>query len=115
MTEFVVAADEAWVRLFGVAPAYEGRPPDSSVRGVQMPLGDGDRSLHLTWDETDRSVRIRVRRGDLTEIDLYRELADRLIVVGHDVVVEYGEADYRGRTVVSTGPEIVVTDAILRT
>lgn len=111
--ELIVADDETWSDRFGETPV---RPVsvDDEVRELIVPAGDGDRLVHLSWDQTDRSVRVRIRRGDRVEIDVYRELASLVTVVGEQVVVEYGHDGYAGRLVLTLGERFSLKDSSLR-
>ncbi|WP_146246141.1 hypothetical protein [Actinoplanes xinjiangensis] len=73
-----VADDAAWRDAFGVVPQTEGVSGDEYVRELRIPT-DAAEELHITWDVTDDSVRVRHRRADSVVVDLYREQATRYI------------------------------------
>jgi hypothetical protein len=112
MSELVVAEDDVWLAAFGVAPSTEDVTRDEFVRQVRI-SGDGAGELHLTWDTTDRSVRLRLRRESVS-LDLFREGASLLTVVDGDIVVEYGAPGFSGRTCIQVTPALRVVDRVLR-
>ena len=113
MTHMVVADDPTWERRFGVLPRWESAADDDFVRELSVPVNDDGLDIQLTWDETDQSVRIRLRSGGRMLLDLFRDEVSLLTLIDDDVVVEYGPANYRGRTVVGIAPGLSIYDAAL--
>ena len=72
-----VADDMTWFDAFGVVPQTEEITDDEYVRELRIPTGAAE-ELHITWDVTDDSVRVRHRRADGIAVDLYREAATLL-------------------------------------
>jgi hypothetical protein len=113
-----VADDTAWLDAFGVEPQTEEVSDDEYVRELRIPT-DAAEELHITWDVTDGSVRVRHRRADSIVVDLYREQATLLGVERSGritaLVMEYGTADAVGRARIQVTPELVIEDKFLRT
>jgi hypothetical protein len=102
----------------GVIPAAETVSGDEFVREVVYPGTGGSETVHVTWDVTDNSVRIRHRRGDDVVADLHREMATLLTVRGvgesAEILLEYGSASHSGRTRVRLAPEVLIEDTFVR-
>jgi hypothetical protein len=117
VTSLQVADDEAWWRALGVAPTSEAGTGDQLVRELVWPVADGE-AVHVTWDVTNDSVRVRHRRGDLVLTDLHREMATLLTVTGvgeaAEILLEYGPAGCSGRARVWLAPEVRIKDDLLR-
>jgi hypothetical protein len=117
MVPFVVAADDDWLVSLGVLPLTEEASGDDYVRELRLPINDAE-ELHLTWDETDQSVRVRLRRGPEVIVDLYREQATLLTTEADGprryVVLEYRAGGYAGRTRVQVRPAFAMQDSLLR-
>ncbi|WP_212988150.1 hypothetical protein [Actinoplanes auranticolor] len=113
-----VADDAAWLDAFGVVPQTEEVSGDEYVRELRIPTGEAE-ELHMTWDVTDDSVRVRHRRAGSVIVDLYREQAILLRVERNGtitaVVMEYGTSDAVGRVRIQVTPEVVIEDKYLRT
>jgi len=113
-----VADDAAWLDAFGVVPQTEEVSGDEYVRELRIPT-DVAEELHITWDATDDSVRVRHRRADGVVVDLYREQATLLRAERNGtitaLVMEYGTSDAVGRVRVQVTPEVVIEDKFLRT
>lgn len=118
MTSLQVAEDEAWWTALGVTPAAEAISGDEFVREVIYPVAERGETLHVTWDVTDASVRVRHQRGDIVIADLHREMATLLTVTGHgesaEILLEYGSAGHKGRTRVRVTPEVLIEDTFLQ-
>lgn len=118
MTSLQVADDEAWWASLGVAPAVATVSGDEFVREVVYPVTGSSETVHVTWDVTENSVRIRHRRGDVVVTDLHREMATLLTVGGigesAEILLEYGLAGCSGRTRVRLTPEVLIEDTFLR-
>jgi hypothetical protein len=85
------------------------------LRLTRLAVEDGStRCQATTIDQVNRSVRVRVRRGEKIVVDLYREPVALLTVPGDDVVIEQRETPYRGRTVVTVVLEFLVPDAVIK-
>jgi hypothetical protein len=112
-----VSEDAWWLDAFGVVPQTEDVTCDEYVREVRIPA-DGGEELHVTWDTTDASVRIRFGRSGTVLLDLYRESASRVLVEVAPgltaLVVEYGSAESVGRVRVQITPKVAVEDTFLR-
>ena len=112
-----VADDESWLASLGVSPQTEGATGDDYVRELSIPVGDAE-EVHVTWDMTDSSVRVRHHRGDVIVSDLFRELATLLTVVSRgpvkEVIIEYGIAGVAGRSRIQVAPSVLILDAVLR-
>jgi hypothetical protein len=117
VTPLRVADDEAWWTAIGVMPATEAVSADEFVREVVYPITDSE-AVHVTWDVTDNSVRVRHRRDGVIVTDLHREMATLLTVVGTagtaEIVLEYGSPGHAGQTRVRLSAEVHVQDAFLR-
>ena len=117
MTSLQVADDEAWWTALGVTPA-EVVAGDDFVREVICPVTDSSDTVHVSWDVTDHSVRLRHRRGGVVVTDLYREMATLLTVAGEgdsaEIVLEYGLARHVGHTRVRLTHEVLIEDTLLR-
>ncbi|WP_101523213.1 hypothetical protein [Nocardioides houyundeii] len=117
MTSLQVADDEAWRTALGVTPDVEAVSGDEYVRELVYPVTGGE-AVHLTWDVTDNSVRVRHRRGGEIVTDLHRETATVLTVAGAgktaEILLEYGSAGHLGRTRVRLAPEVLIEDTFLR-
>jgi hypothetical protein len=113
-----VAEDAAWLDVFGVLLRTEEISGDGYVRELLIPAGVAE-ELHVTWDVTDNSVRVRHRRVASIVVDLYREGAALLAVERNGsvtaLVMEYRLADAVGRTRIQVTPEVVIEDKFLRT
>jgi hypothetical protein len=112
------AADDAsWLDAVGIVPQTEEISGDDYVRELRIPTGVAE-ELHITWDVTDDSVRIRHRRADKVLVDLFREQATRLRIEKAEdttaLVLEYGSTDGAGRTRIQVSPEVVIEDNFLR-
>ena len=118
MTSLQVADDEAWWTVLGVTPAAEAVSGDEFVREVIYPVTGSSETIHVTWDVTDNSVRVRHRRGDVVVTNLHRDMANRLTVSGDresaEILLEYGSAQQSGRTRVRVAPEVFIEDTFLR-
>ena len=116
--EFVVAEDEVWLSAFGVLPQVEEATGDDEVREVRVPVSATE-ELHITWDLTDRSVRVRYKRASDVIVDVFREQATLLTVEDHKtgpvVAVEYHAEGCHGRSLVQTKPIFSLQDTFLRT
>jgi len=116
--EFVVADDEAWLSVFGIAPQTEEASGDNWVREVRIPVSATE-ELHVSWDVVQRSARVRWRQESQIIVDVYREQTTRLTVDDHNneplILVEYDAGGCSGRTVVRTRPNITLKDTFLRT
>lgn len=112
-----VAEDARWLEAFGVTPQTEEVSGDDYVREVRVPT-DGDDELHVTWDDTNASVRVRHERSGAILVDLYRESASRQLVGNSGrltaIVVEYGSAELVGRIRVQMTPTFAIEDNFLR-
>jgi hypothetical protein len=62
MEVLVVAEEDAWLASLGVSPQIEEVSGDDYVREVRFPIS-GSEELHVTWDTTHQSVRLRYKRG----------------------------------------------------
>lgn len=117
MTALHVADDETWWTALGVTPTVETVSGDELVREVIYPVADNE-TIHVTWERTANSVRVRHRRGDVVVTDLFREMATLLTVAGDggsaEILVEYGAAGWSGRTRVRVSPEVLIEDTVLR-
>lgn len=117
MVLLAVAPDDDWLTLLGVLPQTEEVTGDEFVRELRLPLAGAD-ELHLTWDETDQSVRIRLRRGQEVIVDLYREQATLLTPEVDEgqrsVVLEYKAEASVGRTRVQLQPSFALQDSFRR-
>lgn len=113
-----VTDDATWLNAFGVVPQTEEASGDEYVRELRIPMDDAA-ELHITWDVTDGSVRVRHRRAEAVVVDLYREQATLLSAERNGtiaaLVVEYGTSDAVGRVRVQVTPEVVIEDKFLRT
>jgi len=114
-----VVDDAAWLDVFGVLPQTEEVSGDEYVRELRIPT-DVAEELHVTWDVTDDSVRVRHRRaGGGVAVDLYREQATLLRAERNGtitaLVVEYGTSDAVGRVRVQVTPEVLIEEKFLRT
>ena len=100
-----------------MAPTSEAGTGDQLVRELVWPVADGE-AVHVTWDVTNNSVRLRHRRGDLVLTDLHREMATLLTVTGvgetAEILLEYGPAGCSGRARVRLSPEVRIQDDLLR-
>lgn len=112
-----VADDESWLASLGVLPQIEGATGDDYVRELNIPVGDAE-LVHVTWDVTDSSVRVRHHRNDVIVTDLFREFATLLTVVSRgqvrEVIVEYGIAGVAGRSRIQVAPSVLIVDEVLR-
>jgi hypothetical protein len=113
-----VADDAEWLDAFGVVPQTEVSSGNEYVRELRILTGVAE-ELHITWDVTDDSVRVRHRRAEAVVVDLYREQAT-LLKAGRNgtiaaVVMEYGSSDAAGRVCVQVTPEVAIEDKFLRT
>ncbi len=101
-----------------MTPAAEAISGDEFVREVIYPVPSSDETVHVTWDVTDNSVRVRHRRGDVVVTDLRREMATLLTVAGDgesaEILLEYGSVSQWGRTRVRVLPEVFIEDSFLR-
>ena len=79
---------------------------------------DNDEELHVTWDTTDASVRLRYARSGGVHLDLYRESATRIVVEQstgvRTLIVEYGSAESPCWTCVQVTPTVSIEDDFLR-
>ncbi|MEU4562738.1 hypothetical protein AB0F72_30540 [Actinoplanes sp. NPDC023936] len=102
-----VADDAAWLDAFGVVPQTEEVSGDEYVRELRIST-DVAEELHITWDVTDDSVRVRHRRADRVVVDLYREHATLLRTERNGtitaLVMEYGTSDTVGLVRVQVTP-----------
>ena len=116
--EFVVAEDEVWLSAFGVLPQVEEATGDDEVRELRVPVSATE-ELHITWDTTDRSVRVRYKRASDVIVDVFREQAALLTIEDHEtgpvVALEYHAEGCHGRTRVQTHPIFTLQDTFLRT
>jgi hypothetical protein len=114
--ELEVAEDTAWLDAFGVVPHTEEISGDEYVRELRVPIDAAD-ELHVTWDVTDDSVRVRYRRADSIVADLYREGATFLGVERNGsitaLIMEYRTTDAVGCTRIQVTPVVVVEDKFL--
>jgi hypothetical protein len=117
VTSLRVADDETWWTALGVVPAAEARSGDELVRELIYPVTDSG-AVHVTWDVTDSSVRVRHRRAEATVTDLFREMATLVTVAGTaamaEILIEYGSPAYSGRLRVRVFPEVHVEDTLVR-
>jgi hypothetical protein len=113
-----VADDAAWLDAFGVLPQTEEVSGDEYVRELRISTHVAE-ELHVTWDITHDSVRVRHRRADVVVVDLYREQATLLRAERNGtttaLVMEYSTSDAVGRIRVQVAPEVVIEDKFLRT
>ncbi|WP_212840210.1 hypothetical protein [Catellatospora sp. IY07-71] len=118
MSPLDVAPDDAWLSLLGVAPQTEEISGDEYVRELRFPITDTD-ELHLTWDQTDQSVRIRLNSGTAVVVDLFREQATLLTAEVNGtqrfIVLKYRAEGCTGTTRVQVQPAFAITDTFLRT
>ncbi len=112
-----VSEDELWLDAFGVAPQTEEVSGDELVRQLLIPI-DVAEEIHVTWDVTDDSVRVRHRRADRLLVDLHREQATLLRVeksaATTALIMEYRASDAEGRARIQVSPEVVIRDTFLR-
>lgn len=118
MPRLEVADDNAWLDAFGLKPRTEEVTGDEFVKELRIPAGATE-ELHLTWDVTDDSVRVRLRKAGRVVVDLYREQTT-LLGVERDgsvttVIIEYRTTDTAGRAHIQVTPEIAIEDKVLRT
>lgn len=115
--EFVVATDDVWDASLGVLPQAEEVSGDDFVREIRFPISTSE-ELHLTWDSTDASVRIRYLREHALIVDIYCEHATLLTTEQVDkerfVVVEHGSGEVTGRCRVRIVPAFALEDTSLR-
>ncbi|MFC4069983.1 hypothetical protein [Actinoplanes subglobosus] len=113
-----VADDATWLEVFGVVPQTEEVSGDEYVRELRIST-DVAEELHITWDVTDDSVRVRHRKAAGVVVDLYREQATLLRAESKGtttaLVMEYGTSDAAGCVRVQVTPEVVIEDKFLRT
>jgi hypothetical protein len=113
-----VSDDATWFHAFGVEPQTEGISGDEFVRELRIPT-TGAEALHISWDEADRSVRVRWLRATKTLVELFREqvTALRVETTGADsvLIMEYGSPDVMGHVVIQVGPEVTFKDTFMRT
>jgi hypothetical protein len=118
MPKLRVADDNFWLSAFGVAPATEEATGDEVVQELRIPAKAGE-LLHITWDVTADSVRLRHWRGGRVVTDILREMATLLTVQGtgadSQVGVGYGSGGWTGRIQCRPHPEVVIVDNLLRT
>ncbi|MFC7759615.1 hypothetical protein ACFQY4_17575 [Catellatospora bangladeshensis] len=118
MSPLAVAPDDVWLSLLGVAPQTEEISGDEYVRELRVPISKAE-ELHLTWDETDQSVRIRLTSGPNVIADLFREQSTRLAAEANGprrfVVLEYRAEGCTGSTRIQVQPTFSITDTFLRT
>jgi hypothetical protein len=115
--EFVVATDDVWDASLGVIPQTEEASGDDFVREIRFPISATE-ELHLTWDTTDASVRVRYLCDRALVVDVYREDATLLTTEHVDderfVVVEHGTSEANGRCRVRVAPAFAYEDTNLR-
>ena len=106
------------VSVFDVFPQTEESSGDDFVREVKIALSETE-ELHLAWDTSHRSVRIRYRREADLVVDVFRELVTVLTIeireAGPVIAMEYRAEGCRGRTCVRTRPAFALTDVLLQT
>lgn len=110
--------DQAWLACFGVLPETEASSGDEWVREVRIPVTHAE-EVHITWDLTDNSVRLRHHRDGSIVCDLFREMATRLTVIAlgsaGEVAIDYGSSGWSGHARVRVLPHVLMKDAVLRT
>ena len=111
-----VADDESWLASLGVLPQIEDATGDDYVRELSIPVGDAE-EIQVTWDLTDRSVRVRHHRSGVIVSDLFRELTTLLTVVNRgsfrEIIIEYGTAGVAGRSRIQVAPSVLIVDEVL--
>jgi hypothetical protein len=117
VNELEVSPDETWLKNFAVMPDTEAHSGDEFVREVRIQIDDAAQ-LHVTWDTTDRSVRLRYSQHGRLLLNAFREQAHCLLATGakgeRTVVVEYGDQGAVGRIEVRVSPDFAWTDDFLR-
>jgi hypothetical protein len=87
------------------------------VQEVRVPISESE-ELHVTWDITADSVRIRYRLRDEIVVEVFRELTTLLTVEvsasEKTVVLEYRAEDARGRTLFRVAPSFAMSDSFLQ-
>ena len=112
-----VADDDFWLTWLGVVPQASEVSGDDFVQELRVPISESE-ELHVTWDITADSVRIRYRLGDEIVVDVLRELATLLtvevIASEKTVVLEYSAEGAHGRTLFRVAPSFAMSDSFLK-
>ena len=75
--QFIVPGDDEFLDTFGIEPVVDGDEP--TIRIVSLDADSGE-DVHLSYNVTGRSVRLRWSKGGQVLGDVFREGATHLTV-----------------------------------